>query len=548
MFLSYYGLREQPFGVTPDPRFLYFGQVHREALASLVYGVEAGLGFTSLIAEPGTGKTTLLYYILGHYRATARTAFIFDTQCTSRELLRNLLVEFEIDGVNESDPAGWLNQLKEFLAVQARARRRVLVVLDEAQNFDDSVLETIRLLSNFETAGSKLLHIILSGQPQLAEKLSQPALLNVRQRITVATRLRPFAPVDVVKYVAHRLSVAGYQGNALFTAAALESLARLSGGIPREINRLCFGAMSMGCALDRKMIDADVLREVANDFDFSTLLSAAPAPNSIELPPAEQLQQVFAEALARAQKAGAAAQEPRPPKPAAQAMSNSVPRPQTSGLVTLELSRTAPAVEACAPAMAEGPQRPPARTPAHTVAPHASVSRDDETRILAEPRRRTHASPVAAPVAPAREVQPRPAAAVKAATVHRPAVPTVAPSLSRQQHPAPMVPLQSWIASDNSRRGPRRPALIAAALALIAAAAIAIQLLPTPAVVAPAQQIVQPADEAPAAPAKPAPHTRNHGSSVTPRHDLSRYAASPGGVAPHSTYEQRRTNEAANRR
>src|ERR1051326_8411921 len=136
MFLSYYGLREQPFGVTPDPRFLYFGEVHREALASLVYGVEAGLGFTSLIAEPGTGKTTLLYYILGHYRATARTAFIFDTQCTSRELLRNLLTEFEI-GEGAGDSPGMLNQLKEFLAVQARARRRVLLVLDEAQNLDD---------------------------------------------------------------------------------------------------------------------------------------------------------------------------------------------------------------------------------------------------------------------------------------------------------------------------------------------------------------------------------------------------------------------------
>ena len=307
MFLSFYGLREQPFGVTPDPRFLYFGEVHREAVASLVYGVEAGLGFASLIAEPGTGKTTLLYYLLARYRAIARTAFIFESQCTSEELLRNLLFEFEIGdaGLGALDA---VSRLKEFLAQQARTRRRVIVVLDEAQNFDESVLETVRLLSNFETAGSKLIHIILSGQPQLAEKLSRPQMLNVRQRITIASRLRPFAAVDVVKYVAHRLTVAGYQGGAPFTPAALEAISRLSGGVPREINRLCFSALSVGCALERRVIDADLLREVASDFDFSSVLNTETVRKAFEIPPMEDLAREFADALSRAQQAAASRQ------------------------------------------------------------------------------------------------------------------------------------------------------------------------------------------------------------------------------------------------
>lgn len=273
MFLSYYGLEDQPFGVTPDPRFLYQGEVHREALASLLYAVESGLGFSSLIAEPGTGKTTLLYYLLQYYRDCASTAFLFDQQCDSRQLLRNLLVEFEIDA-SESDAVALSNRLREFLLQQRRARRRVLVVLDEAQNFSDAVLETVRLLSNFETPGAKLLHIILSGQPQLAAKLLQPELLNVRQRISMATRLRPFAPLDVARYIAHRLKVAGFAGGELFTADALAAVAQFSGGVPREINRICFNALSIGCALQLSEIPPSVVEEATRDFDFASLLSA----------------------------------------------------------------------------------------------------------------------------------------------------------------------------------------------------------------------------------------------------------------------------------
>jgi general secretion pathway protein A len=263
MFLSYYGLREQPFGVTPDPRFLYETPMHREALASLVYGIESGSGFSAMIAEPGMGKTTILFHLLERYRDTARSAFLFDTQCNSHELLQNLLADLELDpGGNDADRHA---RFKNFLVKQAQEGRRVLLLIDEAQNLDHKVLETVRLLSNFETPREKLIHIILSGQPQLETTLAKPAMLQLRQRITLMTRLSAFTPEQIAAYVAHRLRVSGYRGAPLFTTAALAILAAETRGIPRDINRMCFNALSLGCALQTRRIDAEQMREVAKD-------------------------------------------------------------------------------------------------------------------------------------------------------------------------------------------------------------------------------------------------------------------------------------------
>jgi general secretion pathway protein A len=286
MFLSYYGFREQPFGVTPDPRYLYQSAVHREALASLVYGIETELGFTSLIAEPGMGKTTLLYYLLSRYRANARTAFVFETQCNSRELLQHVFAELEISA-NTNDPVILRNRFKEFLVMQARARKRVLIIFDEAQNLSNQVLETVRLLSNFETSQAKLLHILLTGQPQLADKLARPELQQLRQRIAMFTRLAPFTLADTKAYIEHRLATAGYSGPALFTADAYELITAETRGIPREINRICFNALSLGCALQKKILDVQVLREVTLDLQvradlrrFAASPTRQPAPGA----------------------------------------------------------------------------------------------------------------------------------------------------------------------------------------------------------------------------------------------------------------------------
>jgi len=171
MYLEFFGMREQPFGVTPDPRFLYLSPMHREALASLYYGVEAGRGFLSMIARPGMGKTTLLFQLLEEFRNSAKTAFLFQTQCDSREFIRFLLAELGIE-TKEQDRVKMHEEFNAVLLREMKAGKRFVVVIDEAQNLDDSVLETVRLLSNFETPRAKLMQIILSGQPELADKLA----------------------------------------------------------------------------------------------------------------------------------------------------------------------------------------------------------------------------------------------------------------------------------------------------------------------------------------------------------------------------------------
>src|ERR1700686_3142610 len=192
MFLGFYGLLEQPFGVTPDPRFLYLSPAHREALASLYYGIESGRGFMALIAKPGMGKTTLLFQLLEKFRGNAHTAFLFQTQCNSREFMRFLLAELGCESY-EQDFVRMHDEFNKLLLQEARAGKRFIIVIDEAQNLDPSVLETIRLLSDFETPRAKLLQIILAGQPQLADKLASRNLSQLKQRISLLNGLSPLS-------------------------------------------------------------------------------------------------------------------------------------------------------------------------------------------------------------------------------------------------------------------------------------------------------------------------------------------------------------------
>ena len=275
MYLNYFGLREQPFGVTPDPRFLYLSAAHREALASLYYGIEAGRGFLGLIAKPGMGKTTILFHLLEKFRSSARTAFIFQTQCTSREFMRFLLAELGY----EDDTQDFVKMHEEFnkrLLQEARAGNRFIVVIDEAQNLEPSVLETVRLLSDFETPRAKLLQIILAGQPELADKLAKPSLAQLRQRVSIVNRLEPLPAWEIKHYIEHRLKVAGYSGAPVFAADALNEIARFTDGIPRNVNNFCFNALSLACALRQKTVDLAVAREVIADLDISKHLSEAP--------------------------------------------------------------------------------------------------------------------------------------------------------------------------------------------------------------------------------------------------------------------------------
>lgn len=264
MFLDFYKLRDQPFGVTPDPRYLYFSPGHREALASLFYGIETGRGFLSLVAEPGMGKTTLLFQLLQRWKGYVHSAFLFQTQCDSRELVRYLLDDLGLRSDGE-DIVRMHSELNDFLYRETKAGRRVVVFIDEAQNLSDTVLETVRLLSDFEAPDKKLLQIILAGQPELEERLSRRGLAQLRQRIAIQARLEALPPNEVARYISHRLEVAGYQDVELFTPAALALIAERSRGIPRLVNNLCFNALSLGCAKQERRIDSESVKEAAKD-------------------------------------------------------------------------------------------------------------------------------------------------------------------------------------------------------------------------------------------------------------------------------------------
>ena len=291
MFLDFYRLREQPFGVTPDPRFLYFSPGHREALASLFYGIETGRGFLSLVAEPGMGKTTLLFQLLKRWKGYVHSAFLFQTQCDSRELLRYLMEDLGLDS-QDRDIVRMHADLNDFLFRETKAGKRVVLFIDESQNLSDSALETVRLLSDFEAPDRKLLQIVLAGQPELEQRLTRPGLTQLGQRIAVRARLEPLPRAEVIRYVNHRLRVAGYQGMELFTPEAAAAIAERSRGIPRVINHLCFNALSLGCAMRSWQIGPEIVREVAGDLSSDSRDSRPAKPQTTSLraasPPAER--------------------------------------------------------------------------------------------------------------------------------------------------------------------------------------------------------------------------------------------------------------------
>jgi type II secretory pathway predicted ATPase ExeA len=273
MFLDFYKMKEQPFGVTPDPRFLYLGQSHREALASLYYGIESNRGFVSLIAPPGLGKTTLTFQLLERLQHVSRTVFLFHTQCDKKELFHYLLNGLGIDAEN-MQLVTMHNKLNEILSREMLAGRRFILAIDEAQNLDPEVLEAIRLMSNFETSRDKMLQILLIGQPQLARKLASPELEQLQQRISIFAKLEPFGPEETARYIAHRLQIAGYEGEPLFSPGALRVISEQSGGIPRKINGLCFNALSLGCAMGRKQVDIGIMQEAIADRDVESMQRA----------------------------------------------------------------------------------------------------------------------------------------------------------------------------------------------------------------------------------------------------------------------------------
>ncbi|WP_313077808.1 AAA family ATPase [Melaminivora sp.] len=273
MYAPFFGLQHPPFSIAPDPRYLFMSERHREALAHLLYGLDAGGGFVLLTGEVGTGKTTVCRCFLEQVPATCHVAYIFNPRLTAIELLRSVCEEFGVEPHAGSPGAttakDCIDPLNAFLLQAHAAGRTSVLVIDEAQNLAPEVLEQLRLLTNLETSERKLLQIILIGQPELRDMVARPGLEQLAQRIIARYHLGPLSRAETAQYVAHRLAVAGQRGPLPFAPAVLARIHALAGGVPRRINLLCdralLGAYSQGEREVRPATLRRAAREVAGD-------------------------------------------------------------------------------------------------------------------------------------------------------------------------------------------------------------------------------------------------------------------------------------------
>lgn len=270
MYTAFYGLFEKPFSLSPDPRYLFLADGHREALAHLRYGIDQGEGFIAVTGEVGTGKSTLCRAMIEELGCEIDVAFLFNPPRSATELLQSIAQEFGLDPAGHQRHA--LNdQLNRFLLDRKQLGRQVLLIIDEAQNLDAHVLEEIRLLSNLETASSKLIQIVLLGQPELDRKLDSDPLRQLRQRISVRWFLTPLSRIETGAYVAHRLQVAAAGRCEIFTPGALRELFRHTDGIPRRINLLADRSLLAGYAAGTRRIGRSIVRQSAREIEGGEL-------------------------------------------------------------------------------------------------------------------------------------------------------------------------------------------------------------------------------------------------------------------------------------
>jgi general secretion pathway protein A len=264
MYTAHYGLRERPFNLTPDPRFLFLSASHREALAHVLYGIDQGEGFIAVTGEVGTGKTTLCRTLLERLAPETEVAYLFNPALDPDELLCAIALEFGLPSAG-ADRAERNDRLNGFLLdVNARGRRALLIV-DEAQNLSTTTLEQIRLLSNLETARSKLIQIVLFGQPELDAKLDSAELRQLRQRISVRCRLGSLSDAEARDYVRHRIRVAAGDELELFTPGALREIRRRARGIPRLVNLLADRSLLAGFADGARQVDGSHVGRAARE-------------------------------------------------------------------------------------------------------------------------------------------------------------------------------------------------------------------------------------------------------------------------------------------
>ena len=266
MYNEFYGFQEPPFNITPDPRFLFFSDKHREAYNHILFGIRERKGFIQITGEVGAGKTTVCRAILGQLGPNYKTALVLNPCLTSTQLARAVLIELGLKP-KKLDRVAYLELLNEFLLAQVGEGNDVVLFIDEAQDLGTDLLEQVRLLSNLETDQRKLLQIVLIGQPELREKLNDRGLRQLRQRITVRYHLTPLSREETERYIAHRLRVAGGTGRPSFTSWAIRTIQRYSGGVPRLINAVCDKALLYGFVNGTDRMDTRAVRQAIRELE-----------------------------------------------------------------------------------------------------------------------------------------------------------------------------------------------------------------------------------------------------------------------------------------
>lgn len=298
MYKEFFGLRANPFNVNPDPRYLFLTRHTEEALACLTYGIQSRKGFVLLTGEVGTGKTTLLNKLMEWLRVQqVATAFIFNSQMNVPQFLEYMMADFGISCDSKSK-SQILLKLYNWLLDRYRAGETAVLIVDEAQNLSDEVLEEIRLMTNLETFTEKLLQIVVVGQPELEQKLKQPNLRQLRQRLTLRAKTHPLTLEETRAYVAQRLRIAGSNGQQIFDPEALAAIHRYSAGIPRVVNLICEHCLVSAFVDHQKVIVSSVVEAVARDFDLGDTSispkSAAAQSTLLTTPSGEKLDLVAA--------------------------------------------------------------------------------------------------------------------------------------------------------------------------------------------------------------------------------------------------------------
>jgi general secretion pathway protein A len=294
MYKEFYGLRANPFNVNPDPRYLFLTRHTEEALACLTYGIQSRKGFVLLTGEVGTGKTTLINKLLEWLRLQqVATAFIFNSRMNVPQFLDYMMADFGIPCETRSK-SQILLRLYNWLLDRYRAGETAVLIVDEAQNLSDEVLEEIRMLTNLETFTEKLLQIVLVGQPELENKLKQPQLRQLKQRLTLRAKTHPLTLDETKAYVQQRLRIAGSNGNQIFDPEAVVSVHRYASGIPRVINLLCEHCLVSAFVDQQKVIGPTVVDAVARDFDLGDNTTAGAMKIPAPLPGGEKFDLVEA--------------------------------------------------------------------------------------------------------------------------------------------------------------------------------------------------------------------------------------------------------------